>query len=169
LVKENLERPGVHLKEDDFEQRKVLSEIYHPKARYAWVTGLAVGRFLSELKQGKIIGIKCEHCRRVVVPPRVFCEWCFRRTTSWVYLPDTGTVNTFSVSHIAANTTRLKTPIIPAVIEIDESSNAGFLHLIGDTSPEDVRIGLRVKAVWRPSSERTGSITDIKYFRLVGP
>jgi hypothetical protein len=81
-----------------------------------------------------------------------------------VKLPDTGIVNTFSISYITADTTRVKTPIIPAVIGIDSTTNAGFLHLIGGVKPEEVRIDMHVKAVWLEPSQRTGSITDIKYF-----
>lgn len=159
--------PGVSLREDDIEAHKVLSVMYHPKAKYSWATGIAIGRFLRELKAGKIVGTRCSHCRRVVVPPRIFCEWCFRRMEEWVYLPDTGTINTFSVSHISTDTTRLKTPIVPAVIEIDGTTHAGFLHVIGETKPEAVKIGMCVKAVWVEEAKRKGSITDIKYFKGV--
>lgn len=58
----------------------------------------------------------------------------------------------------------VKTPIIPAVIGIDSTTNAGFLHLIGGAKPDEVRIDMRVKAVWLEPSQRKGSITDIKYF-----
>ena len=159
--------PGVSLREGDIEAGKVLSVMYHPIAKYSLATGIAIGRFLRELKGGKIVGTRCNHCRRVVVPPRIFCEWCFRRMEEWVNLPDTGIVNTFSVSYISTDTTRLKTPIVPAVIEIDGTTHAGFLHIIGETKPETVRIGMRVKAVWADESERKGSITDIKYFKGV--
>jgi uncharacterized OB-fold protein len=159
--------PGVSLREDDIQARKVLSVMYHPKARYSWATGIAIGRFLRELKAGRIVGTRCGNCGRVVVPPRIFCEWCFRKMEEWMYLPDTGTVNTFSVSYISTDTTRLKTPIIPAVIEIDEASHAGFLHVIGETKSEAVRIGMRVKAIWVEESKRKGSIMDIKYFKGV--
>jgi len=50
------------------------------------------------------------------------------------------------------------------VIEIDGTSNAGFLHLLGEVKPEEVRIGMRVKAAWVEPRLRKGSITDIKYF-----
>ena len=159
--------PGVPLKEDDIESQKVLSVLYHPKAKYAWATGIAVGRFLKELKAGRIIGSSCDNCQRVVVPPRIYCEFCFRRLDDWVQLPDTGTVNTYSISYISTDTTRLKTPIIPAVIEIDGTTKAGFLHLIGETKSEDIKIGMRVKAVWKEPSQRHGAITDIRYFAPV--
>jgi hypothetical protein len=152
------------LKESDIETQKVLSVAYQPKAKYAWATGIAIGKFLDGLKSGQIIGTRCDHCGRVVVPPRIFCEWCFKRTEAWVNLPDTGIVNTFSISYITADTTRIKTPIIPAVIEIDGTSNAGFLHLMGNVKPDDVKIGMKVKAIWEAAENRKASITDIKYF-----
>ena len=161
------EPEGTPLKEDDFEEHKVLTVAYQPKAKYSWATGVAIGRFLKGLKAGEILGTKCDHCGRIAVPPRIFCEWCFKRTTKWVTLPDTGTVNTFSISHIATDTTRLKTPTIPAVIEIDSTGHAGFLHIIGEAKEDDVTIGMRVKAVWIDPEQRKGSITDIKYFKPI--
>ncbi len=154
---------GVPLKEEDMD-RKVLTVTYRPKAKYAWATGVAVGEFLKGLKAGVIIGSKCDRCERIVVPPRVFCEWCFGRTENWVNLPDTGIVNTYSVSYITADTTRVKTPLIPAVIEMNGTSAAGFLHFVGEVKPDDVKIGMHVKAVWAEPSKRRASITDIKYF-----
>jgi hypothetical protein len=61
----------------------------------------------------------------------------------------------------------VKTPTIPAVIEMDSANNAGFLHLLGEVKPEEVKLGMRVKAVWVDPAQRKGSITDIKYFKPV--
>jgi uncharacterized protein len=51
------------------------------------------------------------------------------------------------------------------VIEIDGASpGMGILHLVRKVAPKDVRIGLRVAAVWKPVAQRSGSITDIAYW-----
>lgn len=163
-----MEPSGTPLREEDMEKQKVLTLTYHPKANYAWATGVAVGEFLKGLKAGVIMGSKCDECGRIVVPPRLFCEWCFRRTEKWVKLPDTGRVNTFSISYITADTTRVKEPIVPAVIEIDGTSAAGFLHFVGGVKPDQIEIGMRVKALWVEASKRQASITDIKHFVLSG-
>ncbi len=165
LTKETPTQPfGTSLKEDDIEHQRVLTVLYHPKMKYSWATGIAIGKFLAGLREGEIIGSKCNHCGRIVVPPRIFCELCFRRSENWVKLPDKGIVNTYSISYITTDTTRVKEPVIPAVIEIEGTSNAGFLHLIGEVKPDDVKIGMKVKATWLDSSKRKGSITDIRYF-----
>jgi uncharacterized OB-fold protein len=158
----NIQPRGVPLREEDLQRQKVLTVEYRPKTNYSWATGEAIGKFLKGLKEGVITGSKCDNCGRIVVPPRIFCEFCFRRVDEFVRLPESGIVNTFSISYITADTTRVKNPIIPAVIQIDGTSSAGFLHLIGESKPEDVKIGMRVKAVWEETSKRKASITDIK-------
>jgi len=160
------EFPGTPLAESDFEEGHVLFTRWTPRAEYAWDAGVAIGRYLAELKEGRIIGVRCRHCRRTVVPPRTVCEWCFKPMSEWVYLQDTGTVNTFSLCYVTWNMVRIKEPQIPAVIEIDGASpGVGILHLLGEVDPEEVRVGMRVKAVWKPAGEREGAITDIKYFK----
>ncbi|GAH22937.1 unnamed protein product, partial [marine sediment metagenome] len=120
---------------------------------------------------GKIIARKCNKCERIMIPPRMFCELCFRATDEWVYVEDTGSINTFSISYVHWDARRIKEgekPFIPAVIEIDGASEGmGILHVLGEVDPEDVKSGMRVKAVWKPSEERTGAITDIKYFKPI--
>jgi len=160
------EFPGVYLREKDFEEGKVIFTTWTPKLKYAWDAGIAIGRYLAELKKGRLIGVRCRRCRRVMIPPRNFCELCFRPTDEWVYLQDTGTVITFSLCYVTWDVKRIKEPQIPAVIQIDGASQGmGIMHLLGEVDPEEVKIGMRVKAVWKPPEERIGAITDIRYFK----
>ena len=158
--------PTVYLHQKDFEAGRVLTERWEPNAHYAWDTGVAIGRYLEELEAGRLVGRRCDGCRRILVPPRMFCEMCFRPTDEWVAVQDTGTVKTFSICHITWDMKPLPEPNIPAVIDIDGASKGiGIMHLLGEVKPEDVKIGMRVKAVWKPAAERQGAITDIAYFK----
>ena len=165
LTKKDL--PGTPLKSGDLE--KVLTLKFKPNLKYDWDNGVAIARYLEELKNGKIIGKKCNKCNRIMIPPRMFCELCFRPTDDWVYVKDTGKVNTFSISYVHWDASRIKEgepPYLPAVIEIDGASKGmGILHLLGEVIPDEIKIGMKVKAVWKPDNERTGAITDIKYFK----
>ena len=80
---------GTHLKESDIKSGKVLSLKLTPELRYAWDDGVAIGRYLKELKNGKIIARKCNQCGRIMIPPRMFCELCWCATDEWVYCQDT--------------------------------------------------------------------------------
>jgi len=133
-------------------------------ARYAWDAGVAVGRYLEGLREGRILGRECRGCERVLVPPRMFCERCFRGTDAWVEVKATGVVQTFSICNVRWDMEPLAEPELPAVISID-GSDGGLLHKLGEVSTDDLRIGMAVEAVWRPEAERTGSILDIAYFK----
>lgn len=160
--------PGTPLSQADFDEGKILTTHWKPRLEYGWDAGVAIGRYLAELKEGRIIGIRCRRCRRTVVPPRVVCEWCWEPMDDWVYLEDTGTVNTFSVCYIRWDASRAREPLLPAVIEMDGASpGVGILHLLDEVDTDNIAIGMRVKAVWKPAEERTGSITDIKYFKPI--
>ena len=160
---------GERIKTEDLRKGRVPVERWKPKVRYAWSTGMAMNRFLKELKNGRIIATTCDKCRRVMVPPRVYCEKCFKPTDGWTYVKDTGTINTFSVSFLARDATRLKEPIIVAIIDLDGASkNMGIIHKLARTRNwKNIRIGMKVQAVWKPAKERTGTVTDIEYFKLI--
>jgi uncharacterized OB-fold protein len=135
-------------------------------ARYAWDTGVAVSTYLRGLRDGKVLARECFRCRRILVPPRMFCEQCFRPTDRWLQVRDTGVVNTFSICYVSWDMQPLQDPELPAVIEIDGASRGiGFMHKLGEVEPDDVSVGMKVEAVWKPAGERQGSILDIQYFR----
>ena len=152
------------------EYEKSLKVKWDPELRYAWDNGIGIGKYLAGLKDGKILAAKCDCCGRIMLPARSFCELCWRPTDGYVPVKDTGTVNTFAICHVNWDASRLKDGEprhLPAVIMIDDLNNQGMMHLLGNVKPEDIKIGMRVRAVWKPEKERTGSITDIKYFEPI--
>ncbi len=169
MVLEKFELKGTGLKSQAVKDGSVLTMPCNPKLQYSWDTGQAVGRYLDGLKEGKLIGKKCGGCNRIMIPPRMFCELCFKDTGDWVELEDTGKVNTFSICHVNWDASRLPQgalPHLPAVIEIDGASEGmGILHVLGEADPKEIKIGMKVKAVWKTANERAGAITDIRYFK----
>jgi uncharacterized protein len=163
---------GTSLTDHALATGEVLTTQWNVRSEYRWDAGVAIGAYLEGLKRGQILGSRCPQCRRTVVPPRAFCELCFRPVDRWVELPDTGKINTFSVSFVNWDATRRQTPEVPAVIELDGASpGMGILHLMGEVGEtlEEItsrlRVGTPVQAVWKPEAEREGAITDIRYFR----
>jgi hypothetical protein len=162
---------GHGLRDDEF-RRKVSVTPWTPALEYGWDAGVAISRFLDGLQEGKLYGTRCRQCGRIVTPPRAFCELDFKPMDEWVELPDTGTVNTFSICYITWDMKPLKRPQIPAVIEIDGTSpRGGFLHLLGGVSGRSVEairgqisVGMPVRAVWKKPRDRSGAITDIVHF-----
>jgi uncharacterized OB-fold protein len=158
--------PGTELDLKDLGAGKFLVTPYQTVLRYSWTSGVAISRFLDGLKQGQLWGKRCNTCGRILLPPRAYCEEDFVPTDEWVRVKDTGTVNTFSISYVNNDASRRKKPILVSVVDIDGASpGMGILHLLGEVEPEKVEVGMKVEAAWKPRLERTGAITDIKYFR----
>lgn len=162
---------GVEL--EALDPAKVTLARWRPNAKYAWAAGEAISRMLEELQQGRFIARECRKCERVLFPPRMFCELCYRPTDAWCPIQDTGTVETFSISYLDQDAKRIKEPIFVGVVSLDGASpKMGLMHYFGEV-PRDpsqehgygIRIGMKVKAVWKPPEERVGSVLDVKYFK----
>lgn len=162
---------GTPLKEEDMKGKGILKEEWNePGLSYTWSAGVAIGTYLDGLKKGKLLGVRCRSCNRIMVPPRMFCEECFKTVDEFVPVQDTGTINTFAICYIRTDASRQKRPQVPAVVELDGASKGmGILHLLGEVKSADVKIGMKVIAVWKPARERKGDITDIRYFRPMTP
>jgi uncharacterized OB-fold protein len=173
ITKKMVDATVTPLKRKDLLGGKVITTKWDPKLEYAWDNGVAIGRYLRGLQDGKLLGCHCRKCNRIMIPPRMFCELCWVPTDEVVELKDTGTINTFCISHVDWKATRLDIeggvrPYTPAVIEIDGASpGMGILHMIEGIDPWKIKIGMKVKAVWKPAEEREGSITDIICFKPV--
>lgn len=158
--------PGTPLSQRDIDSGAVTSTRYRPEAKFAWAAGEAMSRFLDELQNGRLIARSCRGCRRVLFPPRMFCERCFRPTDAWVYVKDTGTIETYSISYLDTDARRIEDPILVGVVSVDGASEKmGMMHYFGEMTKEEIRIGMRVRAVWKPAEERVGSVRDIRHWR----
>lgn len=130
---------------------------------YNWTVGKAGERFLTELKDNKrIMGARCRLCCRILVPPRIFCEECFVEDMEWVEVEPKGTLVTFGESYLSTDGKPLKEPWMLGIVRLD-GSDGGLIHLIGETRPEDVNIGMPMEIVFK--DKREGNIMDILYFR----
>ena len=158
--------PGTHVSTKDIINKNITHTWWEPEVQYSWALGPAMSKFLQELKKGKIIARTCKKCDRVIVPPRMFCEYCYGPTDEWIVLPDTGVIETYSISYLDPDARRIEEPILVGVVDLDGADpHHGFMHYFGEMSKDEIKIGMKVKAVWKPENEREGSITDIKYFK----
>lgn len=135
------------------------------EADYIYTLGVAGERFFNEIKENeRIMGAKCPNCNVVYVPPRMYCEKCFARLEEWVDVGKKAVIHTFTVATIDVDSRKLEKPVIYALMKF-KRAYGGLIHKIGETTPDKVKIGMEVEAVFKPSSERKASINDIKHFR----
>jgi len=152
------------------DEGKILEINYKPIARYSMSAGQAISKFLNELKNGKIIGKKCNNCNRVLVPPRIYCDVCFKPTNEWVYVKDEGIVITAVISYITVDARKAEKEQVIGIIQLDGTNGAGIFHRI-NVDPKFVMdrkiFGKKVKAVWKEENQRIGDINDILYFQPI--
>ncbi|MBI5968797.1 MAG: Zn-ribbon domain-containing OB-fold protein [Deltaproteobacteria bacterium] len=136
---------------------------------YQWALGPTNTRFFEEFQNKRIMGTRCQQCGRVLVPARSFCSRCFKDMDEWVQVKDEGTLRTWVLINFPYEGQPKEPPYIIGLIELNGANN-GFSHFIGglknyriDFLKERVRIGMRVKAVWK--EKREGTIFDIEYFK----
>ena len=134
---------------------------------YHYVAGDYRARYLRALKDKKILGTKCAETGKVFVMPIVSSPESFAPCDEWVELPDRGTVTTFCIVNIPVIGRSLEIPYTAASVALD-GADISIFALIQECTPQDVRMGMRVEAVWKPDGERQGDHEDIQYFRPTG-
>jgi uncharacterized OB-fold protein len=137
------------------------------RLHYEHTASAGESRFLRGLAAGRLLGERCPACGMVYVPPRGACPTDGVPTTDEVELPDIGTVTTFCVVNVPYPGQRVTPPYVAAAILLD-GADIAFQHLILGCEASEVRMGMRVKAVWKPRGEWGTTPENIDHFRPTG-
>lgn len=131
---------------------------------YDYVTGRAQSRFLRGIAEGRILGQRCVECRRVYVPSRGACPRCAAPTEEELQVSDKGTVTTFCIVRVPSENLAFNPPYACVAVLLD-GANIPFNHVLQECALEDVRMGMRVQAVWKPAAELGPSMSSIRWFK----
>jgi uncharacterized OB-fold protein len=137
------------------------------RLRYEHTASAAESAYLRALADGRLVGQRCPACGKVYIPSRGTCPADGVPTDSEVELPDTGTVTTFSVVNVGYPGQQVTPPYVAAAVLLD-GADIAFQHLILGCDPGEVRMGMRVRAVWRPPEERGTTADSISHFAPAG-
>ncbi|GAA2059476.1 OB-fold nucleic acid binding domain-containing protein [Catenulispora yoronensis] len=136
------------------------------RLEYRLRPGTVWNRFIDGMAEGRIRGTRCTTCGKVYVPPRAACPADGLPATEWVDLPDTGVLTTFAVNNVPAAGAP-EVPFISGYVLLD-GADIAMLVLVSDVPWQDVRLGMRVRAVWVPEAERTRSVKNLRWFAPTG-
>lgn len=123
--------------------------------------------YLRALAQGMLLGARRGDTGKVYFPPREADPSTGQELDQFVELPDTGTVTTFAIINIPFAGQKIKPPYVAAYILLD-GADIPFLHLVTEIDASEVRMGMRVKAVWKPREEWDLGIDNIEHFAPSG-
>ena len=123
--------------------------------------------FLRALQEGKLLGARSGKNGKLYFPAREADPATGKALDEFVELPDKGTVTTFAIINIPFAGQRIKPPYVAAYVLLD-GADIPFLHLVTEIDASEVRMGMRVEAVWKPREEWDLGIDNISHFRPTG-
>jgi uncharacterized OB-fold protein len=137
------------------------------RLEYRFTAGEATTRFLRGIASKRLLGERCPACGKVYVPPRGSCPTDGVPTAEQVELAHTGTVTTFCVVNLQFYGQAMEVPYVCATVLVD-GADIGLFGLVQEIPFEEVRMGLRVEAVWVDDDELAPTFTSVRWWRPTG-
>jgi hypothetical protein len=98
------------------------------------------------LKQNKLLGLKCQACGAITVPPKIVCQQCTSPDMEIVELKGNGKIRTFTNVFVASEGREDEVPYTIVMVELDEGP--WIMGNLGDIDPTQATmeiIGKKVK------------------------
>ena len=137
------------------------------RLRYEHTASPPESAYLRGLAGGRILAQRCPACGKVYVPPRGACPADGVPTEGEIELTGTGTVTTFAIVNVGYPGQQVRPPYVAALVLLD-GADIAFPHLVLGCDPAQVRMGMRVRAVWQPREERGATAETIGHFEPSG-
>jgi uncharacterized OB-fold protein len=136
------------------------------RLNYTFTAGDATSRFLKGITEKRILGQRAPG-GRVYVPPRGADPELGQATPEEVEVAQVGTVTSFCVVNLQFYGSVMEIPYVSALILLD-GADLSIMHLIQEVAADEVRIGMRVEAVWRADDDLSPTLESITWFRPTG-
>ena len=72
------------------------------------------------LKKNKLLGLKCQDCGAITVPPKMVCRTCTSQNLEITELKGNGNIQTFTTIYVAAEGRQGECPYTVVLVELDE-------------------------------------------------
>lgn len=137
------------------------------RLEYTFTAGEATSRFLRGIATKRILGERCPVCAKVYVPPRGSCPVDGVATAEQVELGQAGIVTTFCVVNVQFYGQEIEVPYVCATVLLD-GADLGLFGLVQEIPFDQVRMGMRVEAVWVDDADLEPDLASIRYWRPTG-
>jgi hypothetical protein len=134
---------------------------------YRFTAGAATSRFLRGIAQKRILGERCPVCGQVYVPPRGSCPVDGVATREQVELGHTATITSFCVVNVQFYGQAMDLPYVSALV-LPDGADIELFGLIQEIPYDEVRMGMRVEAVWVDDADLGPTLESIKWWRPTG-
>lgn len=145
-------------------QPELLSQDFELGFTYTRSTGPVVGRFLTELRDRVIVGIKGSD-GKVYVPPMEYDPVTAEELSEFVEVGQSGEVVSWCWVKEPRDSHPSEVPFAWAMIRLD-GADVPMVHVLRANAESEISTGMRVTARW--ADETRGFITDIDGFVAAG-
>ena len=106
---------------------------------------LTFKEYNEALKKNKLLGLKCQKCGGITIPPKMACRHCTSNELEIIELKGTGKIKTFTTIYVAAEGRQGEVPYTVVLAELDEGP--WIMGNLIDIDPAKADMGLIDKRV----------------------
>ena len=77
-------------------------------------------QYNEALKQNKLLGLKCQQCGNITVPPKIACSKCYSTDLDIVELSGRGKIQTFTTVFVPPEGREGESPYVIVLVELEE-------------------------------------------------
>jgi uncharacterized OB-fold protein len=111
---------------------------------------------------------RCPSCRQLRFPPSPECLGCGESAVEWVTLSGSGVIKQTAIMR-EQRVKGFTVPYVAIMVELSEQPGLVIISNLIGTSPEQVRIGMRVHAFFEPIGGGSDLSYGVPLFRAVDP
>ena len=153
-----------------FNREQAIRIEQHITLSYRFAAGSHATRFFEALRdEGRILATR-DAVGNVMVPPRPVCGLSGLPMDEWVEVGPDGVLAGATIVYVPFidPMTGMQRPVPYGfgLVRFD-GADSSIYHLLDATDPAQIGVGRRVRAVFRPREERTGSLADIVHFKVL--
>ncbi len=98
--------------------------------------------FYKFVREGKLMGAKCNSCGHLLVPPKPMCPECFSKDLRWNELPKRGLLLTYTVIHVAPIQFQALAPYAVGIVEFGDG--AQLPGIISNIDLDKIEVGMNL-------------------------
>jgi len=140
------------------------------RLEYDYVAPSGQTLFLRGLERARFVAQRCPTCHKVFIGGIGFfngvCPTCAELLDEEVELPSKGTVTLFSSVEVPLMGQEIEVPYTQAHVLLD-GADMTLMAILQEVDIADVRMGMRVEAVFVPDEELHPNLDVVKYFRPI--
>jgi hypothetical protein len=98
--------------------------------------------FYQFIKEGKLMGARCNKCGKLLVPPKSMCPKCLSKDLRWTELPKEGKLLTYTIIHVSPKQFQALTPYAVGIVKLEE--DAQLPGMIKGIALDKIKVGMNL-------------------------